>query len=81
MCLLIPRVKIMRNTAPEEYLLKEKDYGDTLVYDIFHHDHYLLTLSKEGSLLFMNFDVDETEKEIFKLSHLNQFIMLIQEHS
>jgi len=71
----------MGNSGPEEYLLKENDYGDALVYDIFHKDHYLLTLSRDGSILFMNFDADESEKGIFKLSQLNQFITRIQDIS
>ena len=71
------QVKFPGNSGPEEYLLMEKDYGDALVYDIFHKDHYLLTLSKDGGILFMNLDADEFEKGIFKLSHLNHFIARI----
>lgn len=72
-------VKIQGSRGAEEYLLKEKDYGDQVVYDIFHKDHYLLTLSPDGSILFMNFDAEESEKEIFKLTNLNQFVTRINE--
>ncbi len=62
----------------EDFILQEKDHGDMVVYDIYRKDHYLLTLSKDGSILFMNFDADEKDKEIFKLSHLNTFVERIQ---
>ena len=62
----------------EEYLLNEKDYGDMVVYDISKNDHYLLTLAADGSILFMNFDADEADKQVFKINRLNQFIEKIQ---
>lgn len=67
-------VKIQRGNALEEYLLKEKDHGDLVVYDISKKDQYLMTIAKDGSILFMNFDAPDPEKEIFKLSVLNQFV-------
>ena len=72
-------VKIQRGGITEEYQLNEKDYGDLIVYDILRNDHYLLTLSKEGDILFMNFDAAEEEREIFRLSFLNQFIDIIKQ--
>ena len=74
-------IKIQGEQGSEEFLLKEKDHGDSIVYDIYRKDHYLLTLAKDGSILFMNFDADQEDKEIFKLSHLNKFIERIQEAS
>jgi hypothetical protein len=62
----------------EEYLMKEKDHGDMIVYDIYRRDRYLLTMARDGSILFMNFDADAEDKELFKLSHLNRFIEKIQ---
>lgn len=32
--------------------LKERDYGDYIVYDVFHEEKYLFTLSKDGDVLF-----------------------------
>ena len=66
--------------STEEYTLREKDHGDLVVYDIYHQDHYLLTLAADGSILFMNFDADEKDKQVFKLSHLNVFIEKIKAH-
>ncbi|MBS1660771.1 MAG: hypothetical protein JST68_06945 [Bacteroidetes bacterium] len=71
-------IRIRLNEDTEEYLLEEKDHGDLVVYDIYRQDRYLLTLAKDGSILFMNFDADKKDKEIFKLSHLNHFIEKIQ---
>ena len=62
----------------EEYLLKEKDHGDMIVYDIYRKDRYLLTMARDGSILFMNFDADPGDREFFTLSHLNRFIEKIQ---
>ena len=74
-------IKIRIGDRPQEYLVREKDHGDLVVYDILQGEHYLLTLSKEGDILFINFDANENEKEIFKLSHLNQFIERIKDLS
>lgn len=71
-------VQIHGGDGPEEYMVQEKDYGDMVVYDIFRKDHYLLTMARDGSILFMNFDADPEDKEVFKLSRLNQFIDKIQ---
>ena len=71
-------LKIRINDGTEEYVAEEKDHGDLVVYDISHGGHYLLTLALDGSILFMNFDTDEKDKEIFKLSHLNTFIEKIK---
>src|ERR1700722_725845 len=67
--------------STEMYDIREKDHGDLVVYDIYRKDHYLLTLSGDGSILFMNFEADEKDREIFKLSHLNRFIEKIKAHS
>ena len=74
-------IKILVNDGTEEYVAEEKDHGDLVVYDIYRKDHYLLTLASDGSILFMNFDADEKDREIFKLSHLNRFIEKIKAHS
>lgn len=71
-------VTIQLDDGAEEYLVQEKDHGDQIVYDIYRKDHYLLTLGRDGSILFMNFSADPHDKEIFKLSHLNQVIGKIQ---
>ena len=74
-------VRIRTARGNEEYRMEEKDHGDLVVYDIYHNEHYLLTMAGDGSILFMNFDADEKDKEIFKLSHLNLFIEKIRAHT
>ena len=71
-------VKIQAGEGEEEYLLQEKDHGDQIVYDIYRKDHYLMTLGRDGSILFINFEADPQDKELFKLSHLNQFVEKMQ---
>jgi hypothetical protein len=74
-------VTVRTPAGNQEYRMEEKDHGDLVVYDIFRRDQYLLTLAGDGSILFMNFDADEKDKEIFKLSHLNVFIEKIKAHT
>jgi hypothetical protein len=71
-------IKIQRDGVSEEYQLKEKDHGDLVVYDISRKGNYLMTIAKDGSILFMNFDAPDPDREIFKLSFLNQFVEKIK---
>jgi hypothetical protein len=72
--LLTKSIKIQREGVSEEYEFEEKDYGDLVVYDISKKGHYLMTIAKDGSILFMNFNASDPDREIFKLSFLNRFI-------
>jgi hypothetical protein len=74
-------VRVKMDNGWEEYSVQEKDFGDLVVYDICRQDHYLLTIAGDGSILYMNFDADDRDKEIFTLSHLNFFIEKIKAHA
>jgi hypothetical protein len=37
-----------------DFQVKEKDMDDSIVYEIFCDNHYLVTLSKEGKIIFDN---------------------------
>ena len=74
-------IKIEGPGGVREYLLKEKDHGDIIIYDIYRKDRYLLTMAGDGSILFMNFDAGPDDRELFKLSHLNRFLEKIQSYS
>lgn len=74
-------IRVRTPSGNEDYRMEEKDYGDLVVYDIFREHRYLLTLAGDGSILFMNFDAEEKDKEIFKLSYLNLFIEKIKAHT
>lgn len=76
--LMTEPVKIQIGEGTEEYTVQEKDHGDMIVYDIYRKNNYLLTLGNDGTILFINFEVDPKDKEIFKLSHLNTFLEKIQ---
>jgi hypothetical protein len=67
-------VKINGADGPEDYLLEEKDHGDLVVFDVSRKGQYLMTLAKDGSILFLNFDAPEIDRRVFKLSYLNQFV-------
>ena len=43
-----------------QYQVKERDHGDLVVYDVFFEDDYLLTLTRNGDILFMNFNATES---------------------
>jgi hypothetical protein len=73
-------VRIAAPTGYEDYTIREKDHGDLVVYDIYRKENYLLTLAADGSILFLNFDADEKDRALFKLSHLNTFIEKIKAH-
>ncbi len=67
-------VKVEGADGPEEFVLQEKDHGDIVVYDIYHKGRYLMTLANDGSILYMNFDAPDVDKELFKLPNLYPFI-------
>jgi hypothetical protein len=67
-------VKIQLDGSTQEYEVNEKDFGDQVVFDVSKKGLYLMTIGKDGSILFLNFDAPESEKKIFKLSFLNQFV-------
>ena len=71
-------IKMQLQGMSEEFQLTEMDHGDLVVYDIFKKGHFLMTIAKDGSVLFMNFDAPDSDKEIFKLSFLNQFVEKIK---
>jgi hypothetical protein len=72
-------ILVSREGISRQYQVKENDHGDLVVYDVFLKDDYLLTLSKDGDILFMNFEATEQEKEIFKLAFLHQVIEKVKD--
>lgn len=53
--------------------LKERDFGDYIVYDVFDADKYLFTLSKDGDVLFNEPEVTG-DHEIMDPRQLNEVI-------
>jgi hypothetical protein len=71
-------VRIDGPDGPEEFVLKEKDHGDMVCYDIYRQGRYLMTLAADGGILFMNFEAVEGDKELFKIPYLSQLLEKIQ---
>lgn len=53
--------------------LKERDYGDYIVYDVFDEEKYLFTLSKNGDVLFNEPEMTG-DHEIMDPRHLNEVV-------
>jgi hypothetical protein len=53
--------------------LKERDFGDYIVYDVFAEGNYLVTLSKDGDVLFNEHDIQQ-QKSIIDPRDLNEVI-------
>ena len=53
--------------------LKERDFGDYIVFDVFTDDNYLFTISKQGDVLFNESDITQ-QKNIMDPRDLNELI-------
>lgn len=67
-------IRIQREGKMEEYTIMERDHGDLVVYDVYLRGHYLLTITADGGILFMNFNVPDEEREVFNLSVLHGLV-------
>ena len=53
--------------------LKERDFGDYIVFDVFSEGNYLFTISKQGDVLFNESDMTQQEN-IMDPRELNELI-------
>lgn len=58
--------------------LKERDYGDYFVYDVWEGDRYLFTLSKDGDVLFNEPELSGQD-EIMDPRELNELVERLRE--
>jgi hypothetical protein len=58
--------------------LKERDFGDYIVFDVFTKDNYLFTISKQGDVLFNESDMTQ-QKNIMDPRDLNELIEHIKQ--
>jgi hypothetical protein len=58
--------------------LKERDFGDYIIYDIFSNNNYLFTMSKQGDVLFNESDMTR-KKTIMDPRELNELIEVVKE--
>lgn len=66
-------VEINLNEKTVHCTLKERDYGDYIVYDVFDGERYLFTLSKDGDVLFNEPEMTG-DHEIMDPRQLNEVI-------
>ena len=58
--------------------IKERDFGDLIVFDVFSEDNYLFTLSQKGDVLFNEYEVGH-QKSIMDPRQLNILIDMVKE--
>jgi len=58
--------------------IKERDFGDMIVFDVFSEDNYLFTLTQQGDVLFNEYEVGH-QKSIMDPRQLNILIEMVKE--
>ena len=58
--------------------VKERDFGDMIVFDVFSESNYLFTLTQQGDVLFNDYEVGH-QKTIMDPRQLNEIILMIKE--
>jgi hypothetical protein len=58
--------------------IKERDFGDMIVFDVFSTENYLFTITQKGDVLFNHYEVSNQE-DVMDPRQLNEIIEQIQE--
>lgn len=58
--------------------IKERDFGDMIVFDVFSEDNYLFTLTQQGDVLFNEYEMGH-QKSIMDPRQLNILIEMVKE--
>ena len=58
--------------------LKERDFGDMIVFDVLSDDNYLFTLTQKGDVLFNEYEMGH-QKTIMDPRQLNEIIEMVKE--
>ena len=58
--------------------IKERDFGDMIVFDVYSEDNYLFTLTQQGDVLFNEYEVGH-QKNIMDPRQLNIMIEMVKE--
>ena len=58
--------------------IKERDFGDLIVFDVFSEDNYLFTLTQQGDVLFNEYEMGH-QKNIMDPRQLNILIEMVKE--
>lgn len=57
--------------------VKERDFGDMIVFDVLSEDNYLFTLTQQGDVLFNEYEIGH-QKTIMDPRQLNEVIEMIK---
>lgn len=57
--------------------IKERDFGDMIVFDVYSDDNYLCTLTQQGDVLFNESDMTQ-QKTIMDPRQLNELIEMVK---
>jgi hypothetical protein len=63
-------------TVPCE--IKERDFGDLIVFDVFSKENYLFTITQKGDVLFNHYEVGN-QQNIMDPRDLNEVIDQVKE--
>jgi hypothetical protein len=58
--------------------IKERDFGDMIVFDVFSDENYLFTLTQKGDVLFNEYEMGH-QKNIMDPRLLNEIIEMVKE--
>lgn len=58
--------------------IKERDFGDMIVFDVLSEDNYLFTLTQQGDVLFNEYEMGN-QKTIMDPRQLNEVIEMVKE--
>jgi len=58
--------------------IKERDFGDMIVFDVFSTENYLFTITQKGDVLFNHYEMGNQE-DVMDPRQLNGIIEQIQE--
>ncbi|HEX6430918.1 MAG TPA: hypothetical protein VF008_24685 [Niastella sp.] len=58
--------------------IKERDFGDLIVFDVYSEDNYLFTLTQQGDVLFNEYEMGH-QKTIMDPRQLNEIIEMVKE--
>ncbi len=60
---LIKRIRYVleKENGKQEFVIKEKDYGELVIYDIFFGDLFLFAMSVDGAVWLGNWDAVKSE--------------------
>lgn len=68
------KIELTHSGQQYSFTVRERDYDDSIAYDAFLGNDYILTLSREGKLLFSNLDQINTQREKLSKELFSQLV-------